>query len=347
MDKEREFQIGEDGLEHCSVCKEVIVAQQVVPKKVHSYSSTITKRATCTEEGVRTYKCSCGASYTEAIAKKAHDIVTEYAVAATCTSQGLTEGKYCLSCGLVTVPQSVVPMKSHKDSNKDGNCDECGKKVEVSQTTTKPTTTTTTTTTRPTTTVPTTADQTTTAAPALAAYRIAKYKKILDSNTLYFKISSEYSDGTMVPIEYATKNGNQFMETTAEGITMRIYYDKSTNKMLAYAYMLVGWMYYEVPENEMEDMDMTEMLDTIKIGDTGFISVSKSRFDGKDVICESFIDSKTGYTMKYYFDSNDVLVGIEKTHPKKADEIIYVEEISNTVADKIFNKPIAAIPIPM
>ncbi|MBO4496051.1 MAG: hypothetical protein J5752_09370 [Clostridiales bacterium] len=36
----------------------------------HEYSSTITKEATCAEEGLRTYTCSkCGDTYTEAIAK--------------------------------------------------------------------------------------------------------------------------------------------------------------------------------------------------------------------------------------------------------------------------------------
>ena len=151
----------------------------------------------------------------------------------------------------------------------------------------------------------------------------------------------------MVPIEFAMKDGNMFMETTAEGMTMRMYYDKKTGKMHAYAYLLLGWMYYEVPEDEMADMDMTEMLDTIRVGETGFISVSKARFNGKDVICESFLDTANGFTVKYYFDSSDTLVGIERTHPRKADEIIYVEKISNTVSDKTFNRPANAIPVPM
>ena len=326
---------------HCSVCGEVTVAQKTVAKKSHSYTSTITKRATCSAEGVKTFKCSCGDSYTEAIAKTAHSIVTEYAVEATCTTTGLTEGKYCIECRTVTVPQTVVPMKNHKDSNKDSKCDDCGKKIDQSQPTTQPTTKPTTKpTTRPT-------EPPTQAEPELTVYRIAKYKKILDKETVYFKISSEYSDGTMVPIEFAMKNGNMFMETTAEGMTMRMYYDKKTGKMHAYAYLLLGWMYYEVPEDEMADMDMTEMLDTIRVGETGFISVSKARFNGKDVICESFLDTANGFTVKYYFDSSDTLVGIERTHPRKADEIIYVEKISNTVSDKTFNRPANAVPVPM
>ncbi len=38
-----------------------------------SYSSSITKNATCTATGVRTYSCSCGSSYTESIPALGHD----------------------------------------------------------------------------------------------------------------------------------------------------------------------------------------------------------------------------------------------------------------------------------
>ncbi len=222
------------------------------------------------------------------------------------------------------------------------------KPTTTKPTTTKPTTTTTKptttkpTTTKPTTTKPTTTKPTTTTQPTteevLTAYRIAKYKKILDKSTVYFKISSEYSDGSMVPIEFAMKNGNMYMETTAEGLTMRIYYNKAKNKMTAYADLLVAWVYYNVPENEMKDMDMTEMLEIMQIGDVGFVTVSREKFNGKSVICESFLNSKTGYTMRYYFDG-ETLVGLERIHPKKADEVIYVEKISNSVKDSMFDPP--------
>lgn len=36
----------------------------------HSYSSSVTAQPACTQPGVKTYSCSCGASYTEAIPKK-------------------------------------------------------------------------------------------------------------------------------------------------------------------------------------------------------------------------------------------------------------------------------------
>ncbi|MBR4881278.1 MAG: InlB B-repeat-containing protein, partial [Clostridia bacterium] len=53
----------------------------------HSYTSAVTKAATCTEAGVRTYRCSCGDSYTEAIAAIGHNYKTT-TTEATCTAEG-------------------------------------------------------------------------------------------------------------------------------------------------------------------------------------------------------------------------------------------------------------------
>ncbi|MBQ8321862.1 MAG: hypothetical protein IJX92_05805 [Clostridia bacterium] len=38
----------------------------------HSYTEKVVTEATCKEEGVKEFKCSCGSSYTESIAKTAH-----------------------------------------------------------------------------------------------------------------------------------------------------------------------------------------------------------------------------------------------------------------------------------
>ena len=45
---------------------------------VHSHSASVTKAATCTEAGVRTYTCSCGDSYTEEIAALGHSYDNGY-----------------------------------------------------------------------------------------------------------------------------------------------------------------------------------------------------------------------------------------------------------------------------
>lgn len=79
----------------------------------HSYTSEITKKATCTKEGVRTYTCSCGDSYTEKIAKKEHTVVKDKAVAATCTKTGKTEGSHCSKCDKVIIEQETTEKIAH------------------------------------------------------------------------------------------------------------------------------------------------------------------------------------------------------------------------------------------
>lgn len=76
---------------HCSVCKEVLIAQEEV-KKV------------------------------------AHTEVIDAAKAATCTETGLTEGKHCSVCKEVLVAQTEVAVKGHSDSETDDDhkCDACG-----------------------------------------------------------------------------------------------------------------------------------------------------------------------------------------------------------------------------
>jgi len=65
----------------CSICgvvwrntsEPVIVPSCSSCTHTHSYSSSITKQPTCTATGIRTYKCSCGKSYTETISALGHD----------------------------------------------------------------------------------------------------------------------------------------------------------------------------------------------------------------------------------------------------------------------------------
>ncbi len=61
---------------HCSVCKAVLVVQEVVPPKDHT-------------------------------------VVIDKAVVPTCTATGLTEGKHCDLCNKVLVPQEVIPATGH------------------------------------------------------------------------------------------------------------------------------------------------------------------------------------------------------------------------------------------
>ncbi|MGN0467818.1 MAG: leucine-rich repeat domain-containing protein, partial [Acutalibacteraceae bacterium] len=82
----------------------------------HSYTSKITKAATCTADGVRTYTCSCTKSYTEAIVATNHkNAADKAAVAATCTTKGYTAGKYCPDCKKWISGHKEVSATGHKN----------------------------------------------------------------------------------------------------------------------------------------------------------------------------------------------------------------------------------------
>ena len=81
----------------------------------HNYTSKVTKEATCTSKGVKTYSCDCGDSYTEEIKETAHNegnwTVTK---AATCTKEG-TKVKTCTTCG-IELDSAVITKTGHTES---------------------------------------------------------------------------------------------------------------------------------------------------------------------------------------------------------------------------------------
>ena len=97
-------------------------------KHEHRYTSKVTTRPTCTEEGVRTYTCVCGYSYTESIPATGHAydggvITTE----PTCTSEGVKTFT-CANCGKAyTEPVAKSAhnwiTKTEKVMNGDGSYD--------------------------------------------------------------------------------------------------------------------------------------------------------------------------------------------------------------------------------
>ncbi len=110
----------EDGLTagiKCSVCGEVIKAQETDPKTGHDMGEfVVTTPATCTAKGEERSDCSrCDYFETREVAKAAHTEETIPAVEATCTSTGLTEGVKCSVCGEILVAQTVVDKKAHTE----------------------------------------------------------------------------------------------------------------------------------------------------------------------------------------------------------------------------------------
>jgi len=100
---------------HCSVCNTVIKAQTTVAALGHSWDGgKVTKAATCTAAGTKTYTCTrCKKTRTETIAATGHKVVKDAAVAATCETTGKTEGSHCSVCGTVLKAQTTTAALGH------------------------------------------------------------------------------------------------------------------------------------------------------------------------------------------------------------------------------------------
>ena len=116
---------------HCSVCGKILKEQKETPLKDHTWDEgKITKEATCTQKGEKTYTCSaCGATKTEEIPLSEHKEVKDAAVESTCTKAGKTEGSHCSVCGKILKEQKDTPLKDHTwDEGKITTASTCTKK---------------------------------------------------------------------------------------------------------------------------------------------------------------------------------------------------------------------------
>lgn len=71
--------------------------QPPAPVHTHAYSEAITANPTCTSNGVKKFTCSCGHSYTEAIAATGHHYNNSVTTNPTCTTAGVRT--YTCGCG--------------------------------------------------------------------------------------------------------------------------------------------------------------------------------------------------------------------------------------------------------
>lgn len=101
---------------YCPDCKIWIEGHTEIHKleeHKHSYAPTTTQEATCWREGVKTYTCSCGDTYTETIAKLEHQYRPwETTKNPTCTKPGL-EWSYCLICD--NDFEREIPAEGHNE----------------------------------------------------------------------------------------------------------------------------------------------------------------------------------------------------------------------------------------
>ena len=115
----------------CSVCGEILTAQEEVPATNHTEETIPGAGATCTETGLTAgVKCSvCGEILTaqEEVPATNHTEETIPAAGATCTETGLTAGMKCSVCGEILTAQESTPMLEHSWDDVTGKCSLCGK----------------------------------------------------------------------------------------------------------------------------------------------------------------------------------------------------------------------------
>ena len=103
---------------HCSVCNEVLKAQEVIPATGHTEVTDAAVAPTCTEtgktEGKHCSVCNTVLKAQEVIPATGHTEVTDAAVAPTCTESGKTEGTHCSVCNKILVMQEEIPADGHE-----------------------------------------------------------------------------------------------------------------------------------------------------------------------------------------------------------------------------------------
>ncbi len=83
---------------YCPDCDTWLEGHEIILTTAHSYTSEVTTEPTCFKEGLTTYSCTCGDSYTETFSKKEHEYGKwEVKTKPTCTKAGM-EWSYCLNC---------------------------------------------------------------------------------------------------------------------------------------------------------------------------------------------------------------------------------------------------------
>ena len=111
---------GYKAYEYCTACSHT--TYETVPATGHSHTPVVTKASTHLAEGVMTYICSCGDSYTNSIPKVAeHSYVVSKTVAADCTNGGYSV--YTCECGSTYNGNQMNPL-GH--SYKNNICSRCG-----------------------------------------------------------------------------------------------------------------------------------------------------------------------------------------------------------------------------
>lgn len=108
-----------------TINSDITVTYEYIKICVHVYNEAITKQATCTEKGIKTYTCEeCGHSYTEEIPMLEHKYNEVITQAATCKQTGILTHT-CEECGHNYT--EIIPKEQHDYIN--DICTKCGEHV--------------------------------------------------------------------------------------------------------------------------------------------------------------------------------------------------------------------------
>ena len=113
-------QEGYTGDTYCTDCGTKLSSGKILEKKSHTWDSgKITKEATCSEKGIKTYTCvKCNAIKQERLPETGHRN-TEYRniKPATCTETGYTGDLYCKDCNMMLRNGEKIEKKPHTWDN--------------------------------------------------------------------------------------------------------------------------------------------------------------------------------------------------------------------------------------
>lgn len=120
---------GYTGDMYCKDCGEKLSDGKTIAKTTeHTWDAgKVTKAATCTEKGVKTYTCTvCGATKTEEIAATGHQHTeVRNKVEATCTKDGYSGDVYCTDCGTKLSSGTEIARKAHEYEERERNEANC------------------------------------------------------------------------------------------------------------------------------------------------------------------------------------------------------------------------------
>ena len=113
----------------CSVCDEVLIAQQNINKLGHDYVKVAAVEPKCNAygytEGSQCSVCKIWKIEPVRIDKLKHTEVKDDAKAATCTQNGLTAGVHCSVCKTTITPQKTINKLGHDYNVYNNTCTRC------------------------------------------------------------------------------------------------------------------------------------------------------------------------------------------------------------------------------